>query len=182
MTDIPRRDFLKSVPAAALAIGATAGLTSLEAAPQSSGATIRLETFDYGSVTLLPSRWQQQVEEARAFYRGISNDDILHGFRKAAHLPAPGKPLGDIRSFVERFRACTGYGPLPPVILATLRKRMVALAGEIGDGLVFSSGCRSHMAESLACLPAAKRADPTFFIGNRIRTCIDDDIGRAKAT
>ena len=133
-------------------------------------------------------RTASDFAESSAFMHEISGGRFQFGIG-IAHVPTlvrmgvtPGKPLGDIRSFVERFRACTGYGPLPPVILATLRKRMVALAGEIGDGLVFSSGCRSHMAESLACLPAAKRADPTFFIGNRIRTCIDDDIGRAKAT
>jgi hypothetical protein len=30
----------------------------------------------------------------------------------------------------------TEYGSLPPVILATLRKRMIALSAEIADGLV----------------------------------------------
>ncbi len=81
----------------------------------------------------------------------------------------PGKPLGDIRAFVERYKSHTTSAPLPPIILATLRKRMIALAGEIAEGMVFSGGSRSHMAESLAALPAAKRADPDFFIGNRIR-------------
>ena len=37
------------------------------------------------------------------------------------------------------------------------------------------------MAASLAALPAAKRDDPNFFIGNRIRTCICDDEAEAKA-
>ena len=35
--------------------------------------------------------------------------------------------------------------------------------------------------KSLAALPAAKRSDPEFFIGNRIRTCISDDVDEAKA-
>jgi hypothetical protein len=47
--------------------------------------------------------------------------------------------------------------------------------------LVFSGGSRSHMPQSLSMLPADKRADPNFFIGNRIRTCISDDIPEAKA-
>lgn len=93
----------------------------------------------------------------------------------------PGKPLADTRNFVERYRSYETIGPLPPVILATLRKRMIALAAEIGDGMIFANGARSHMAESLAVLPAAKRADPEFFIGDRIRTCINDDIAEAKA-
>ncbi|MEI6245858.1 MAG: beta-L-arabinofuranosidase domain-containing protein, partial [Acidobacteriota bacterium] len=94
--DMPRRHFLKTVPAAAFAMGATAGMTELFAAPPPTpaGGAIALETFDYQHVTLLPSRWKRQADEARAFYLGISNDDILHGFRKAAKLAAPGKPLG----------------------------------------------------------------------------------------
>jgi hypothetical protein len=37
------------------------------------------------------------------------------------------------------------------------------------------------MRESLLAIPAAKRGDPNFFIGNRIRTCISDDESEAKA-
>lgn len=106
-----------------------------------------------------------------------------------AHAPShirlevkPGKPLGDTRIFIEKFKAHTGYGPLPPIIVATLRKRMIALAGEVGDGLVFANGSRAYMADSLSALPEAKRRDPNFFIGNRVRTCISDDVEEAKAT
>jgi hypothetical protein len=37
------------------------------------------------------------------------------------------------------------------------------------------------MAASLAALPAAKRDDPDFFIGNMIPTCISDDAEAARA-
>jgi len=97
MADIPRREFLKTVPAAAYAVSVAAKAAGMSAPPVQSSAgagAVRLEAFDYDGVTLLPSRWKRQVDEARAFYLGISNDDILHGFRKAAGLPAPGKPLG----------------------------------------------------------------------------------------
>src|SRR4029077_16557698 len=47
--------------------------------------------------------------------------------------------------------------------------------------LVFANASRAHMTESLGALPAAKRSDPDFFIGNRIRTCISDDADQAKA-
>ena len=67
------------------------------------------------------------------------------------------------------------------MILATLRKRMVALAGEIGDGVLFSSGCLSHMAKSLNVVPATKRDDPAFFVCNRVRVCLDPDPAVAKA-
>jgi hypothetical protein len=37
------------------------------------------------------------------------------------------------------------------------------------------------MAASLAALPAEKREDPAFFIGNMLPTCITEDIPAAKA-
>jgi alkanesulfonate monooxygenase SsuD/methylene tetrahydromethanopterin reductase-like flavin-dependent oxidoreductase (luciferase family) len=94
----------------------------------------------------------------------------------------PGKPLDDIRSFVADVR---GYAPqvgaIPPITLATLRRRMVALAGEIADGAVWANAARSHMAESLRALPAAAREKPSFFIGDMVPTCIDDDRAAAAA-
>lgn len=105
-----------------------------------------------------------------------------------AHAPShvrmgvtPGKPLGDVRAFIEKYRIQEGLGPLPPVIVAALRRKMVALAGELAEGVVFANACLSHMAASLAALPAARRTDPSFFIGNMIPTCISDDIEAAKA-
>jgi alkanesulfonate monooxygenase SsuD/methylene tetrahydromethanopterin reductase-like flavin-dependent oxidoreductase (luciferase family) len=106
---------------------------------------------------------------------------VAHGPSHVRMGVTPGKPLADIRAFVERFRAEPGLGALPPIIIAALRKRMVALAGEIAEGVVFANASLSHMATSLAALPAAKRADPDFFIGNMIPTCISDDIEAAKA-
>jgi alkanesulfonate monooxygenase SsuD/methylene tetrahydromethanopterin reductase-like flavin-dependent oxidoreductase (luciferase family) len=93
----------------------------------------------------------------------------------------PGKPLGDIRNFVTKFRAQEGLGDLPPIVIAALRKKMVALAGEIAEGVVFANASLSHMGTSLAALPEAKRNDPNFFIGNMIPTCISDDVEAAKA-
>ena len=106
---------------------------------------------------------------------------VAHGPSHVRMGVTPGKPLGDIRGFVEKFRAQEGLGTLPPIIIAALRKKMVALAGEIAQGVVFANACRSHMAVSLAALPAEKRDDPGFFIGNMIPTCISDDEDAAKA-
>ncbi|MGA3398059.1 MAG: LLM class flavin-dependent oxidoreductase [Acetobacteraceae bacterium] len=106
---------------------------------------------------------------------------VAHGPSHVRMGVTPGKPLGDTRSFVERFRAQEGLGPLPPIIIAALRKKMVALAGEISEGVVFANASLSHMAESLSALPAAKRDGAEFFIGNMLPTCISDDIEAAKA-
>jgi alkanesulfonate monooxygenase SsuD/methylene tetrahydromethanopterin reductase-like flavin-dependent oxidoreductase (luciferase family) len=52
---------------------------------------------------------------------------------------------------------------------------MVALAGEVGDGVVFANVSRSHVAETLSALPAEKRDDPAFQIADMIPVCISDD-------
>jgi alkanesulfonate monooxygenase SsuD/methylene tetrahydromethanopterin reductase-like flavin-dependent oxidoreductase (luciferase family) len=72
-------------------------------------------------------------------------------------------------------------GALPPVVLATLRRRMVELAGEIARGAVWANAARSHMKASLAHLPASARQDPGFFVGDMIPTCVDEDRGAAAA-
>lgn len=125
--------------------------------------------------------------QSAAFMHEISGGRFRMGIG-VAHGPShvrmgvtPGKPLGDTRGFVQRFRAQEGLGTLPPIIIAALRKKMVALAGEISQGVVFANASRSHMADSLAALPAGKRDDPSFFIGNMLPTCISEDVEAAKA-
>ena len=106
---------------------------------------------------------------------------IAHGPSYVRMGVTPGKPLADTRAFIEKFRAEESFGPLPPIIVAALRKRMVALSGELAQGVVFANASLSHMGQSLAALPAAKRNDADFFIGNMIPTCISDDVEAAKA-
>lgn len=92
-----------------------------------------------------------------------------------------GKPLSDARSFVEAMRETPRAGELPPIVLAGLRKKMVALAGEISEGVVFANVARSHLAESLTALPAEKAKDPSFFIGNMLPMCVSEDRAAAAA-
>ncbi len=96
---------------------------------------------------------------------------------------SPGRPLADIRQFVERVRTAAGQGAgeLPPIVLAAMRFKMIELAAEIAEGCVFANGARSHMSASLAHLPAAKRTDAGFFVGDMIPTCISDDREAAAA-
>lgn len=107
---------------------------------------------------------------------GVSHEPML----KARGFSA-GKPLADTRKFVEDLKAVPRAGELPPIVLATLRKKMIALAEEIGQGMVFANGARSHMAASLSVLSDATRKRDDFFIGDMIPTCISDDIEAAKA-
>src|SRR5499433_1511745 len=93
-----------------------------------------------------------------------------------------GKPLHDMRQFVHALYAGVGQaGALPPIVLAALRQRMVQLAGDLAQGVVWANAARSHMAQSLRHLPPEKRHDAAFFIGNMVPTCIDDDTAAAAA-
>ena len=93
-----------------------------------------------------------------------------------------GKPLSDIRQFVSDLQdGARRNGDLPPVVLATLRRKMVQLASEIAQGAVWANAARSHMASSLGHLSAAARQVPDFFLGNMIPICIDDDKKAAAA-
>lgn len=92
-----------------------------------------------------------------------------------------GSPLGDMRRFAERLRAAPGVAELPPLVLAAMRDGMVRLAGEVADGLVFANAALSYVSHSLGVLPPDKLADPAFFVGNMIPTCISDDVESAAA-
>ena len=107
---------------------------------------------------------------------------VSHGPTLARLKVTAGMPLDDMRRFVgELETAAKQAGPLPPLVLATLRQKMVALAGNIAQGAVWANAARSHMPTSLRHLPAAKRDNPGFFIGNMVPTCIDTDKSAAAA-
>jgi alkanesulfonate monooxygenase SsuD/methylene tetrahydromethanopterin reductase-like flavin-dependent oxidoreductase (luciferase family) len=133
------------------------------------------------------ARTVQDFAQSAAFMHEVSGGRFRFGIG-VAHAPSHlrmgvtvGKPLGDTRGFVERFRDQQALGKFPPIVIAALRRRMVALAGEIAQGVVFANVALSHMGKSLDALPAAKRDDPAFFIGNMLPTCISDDVEAAKA-
>ena len=84
-----------------------------------------------------------------------------------------GRPLADMREYVAAMRADAEGAPFPRLVLATLRRRMTALAGEIAEGALWANGIRSHMASSLAGIPPERREG--FFAGNLLTTAVDDD-------
>ncbi len=93
-----------------------------------------------------------------------------------------GKPLADIRKFVQDLQSSAPMaGSLPPLMLATLRKPMVKLAGEIAQGAVWANAARSHMHESLKVLPPEKQQGKDFIIANMVPTVVDDDKAAAAA-
>jgi alkanesulfonate monooxygenase SsuD/methylene tetrahydromethanopterin reductase-like flavin-dependent oxidoreductase (luciferase family) len=139
------------------------------------------------AITPIYGRMPEDFAQAIVYIHEVSGGRFAFGIG-VAHGPShvrmgvtPGKPMGDIRAFVEKMHSYDGIGALPPIILAALRKRMVALAGEIAEGLIFANASRSHMRESLSVLPDEKRRNPEFLVANMIPTCISDDVEAAKA-
>lgn len=139
------------------------------------------------SIQPIYTRHVQDFAQAVCFIHEVSGGRFDFGIG-VSHAPAmdrlgvaTGKPLADIRRFVVDLQAVPRVGELPRLVLATLRQKMIALAGEIGGGMVFANGARSHMAASLTVLGAETRGDEAFFIGNMIPTVVDADVAAAKA-
>ena len=133
------------------------------------------------SITPIYTRNVMDFAQTAGFLHEISEGRFKFGVG-VSHAPAmnrmgitQGKPLADMRQFVEELKAVPRVGDMPPIILATLRKKMIQLAEEVGDGMVFANGARSHMGESLSVLTDESRDSEGFFIGNMIPTCISDD-------
>ncbi len=139
------------------------------------------------SITPIYTRNVMDFAQTAGFLHEISNGRFRFGVG-VSHAPAmnrmgitQGKPLADMRTFVEELKAVPRVGDMPPIILATLRKKMIQLAEEVGDGMVFANGARSHMDDSLSVLTDESRQNGGFFIGNMIPTCISDDKEAAAA-
>jgi len=140
-------------------------------------------------ITVAPiySRVAEDFSETAACIHEISGGrfrlgvGVSHGPTQKRFRTPVGKPLADMRSFVERYKAWTGAGEPAPITLAGMRPRMISLAGEVADGLVFANAALSYAATSIAGLPASALARDDFFIGCMTPTCISDDIEAAKA-
>ena len=139
--------------------------------------------------SIMPIYFRQVPDYAStaSFIHEVSNGRFRFGIG-VSHAPAlkvrglnAGKPLTDTRNFVKELRNVPRTGELPPIVLATLRKKMIGLSEEIAEGMVFANGVRSHMQESLKVVSDEAKTSDEFFVGDMIPTCISDDIEVAKA-
>ena len=133
---------------------------------------IALETSEITigtSITPIYTRNPSDFAQTAAFIHEISDGRFKFGVG-VSHEPAlkrmgisAGKPLQDMRQFVADLHAVPRVGDLPPIVLATLRDKMIRLAEEIGNGMVFANGARSYMEHSLGQLEAKTKSDEGFF-------------------
>lgn len=105
---------------------------------------------------------------------GVANPSVY-----TEHGLITGKPLGDMRRYVEAIHEYAGERPLPRIILAALRRRMTGLAAEIGDGVVWANAPLSRMPYSIAQLGSSIPDD--FWIANSLPACITDDRAQGDA-
>ena len=155
---------------------------------QCTALALATEHIRFGTaVAPIYSRTVEDFAQSAAYIHEVSGGRFRFGIG-VAHAPtharlgvAAGKPLADTRAFVEKLNSYRDFGPLPPLVLAALRRRMVALSAEIADGVVFANASLSHMPRSVSAIPPQRRDDPEFFIGNMLPVCIADDVAAAKA-
>jgi len=143
---------------------------------------IRFGTAIANIYTRHPADYAQTVTFIHELSRGrfAFGIGVSHAAVNARLGVKTSKPTDDIRSFVEQLRVgAQRWGELPPILLATLRKKMVQLASEIGQGAVWANAARSHMQISRSFL--GNGVADSFFIGNMIPTCIADDRDAAAA-
>lgn len=135
------------------------------------GTSIQPIYLQHPSALATSAAYLHEIAEGR-FHLGIG---VTHGPVHSRLGIDVGKPLADTRSYVATMRkVAKSMGGLPPLTLATLRDKMVALSVEIADGAVWANASRSRMAHSLSAIPQ-DRIDNGFYVGNMIPTVIDDD-------
>jgi alkanesulfonate monooxygenase SsuD/methylene tetrahydromethanopterin reductase-like flavin-dependent oxidoreductase (luciferase family) len=88
-------------------------------------------------------------------------------------------PLVDIREYVEALRANERFGGrLPPIYLAAMRDKMLDLALDIADGVLWANASLRHARTQVA---RVRPAHPDAYLGVMIPTVIDDDVSAAAA-
>jgi probable F420-dependent oxidoreductase len=130
------------------------------------------------------SRRASDIAATASYIAEVSGDRFWLGLG-VSHAPAlqrmgvsAGKPLSDMRAYVGDLRAAveaTKGAPMPKLVLAAMRPKMVALAVEIADGLTLANASLSHTPTALAAVPKG------FFVSNMIPTVIDADKTAAEA-
>ena len=146
------------------------------------GLATETENIPFGtSIVNIYTRHVEDFAASAAFISELSGNRFRFGIG-VSHAPmntrlglSTGKPLSDMRIFVEEYKAVSRIGDLPPVVLAAMRDRMMALGAEIADGVVLANGARSALPAAIDRMRSAHTIPEDFFIGGMIPTCISND-------
>ena len=89
-------------------------------------------------------------------------------------------PLSDIKNYLDAMRAHARFsGDLPPIYLAALRNKMLEVATEISDGVIWANASRQSIPSQHSLIPVEKRE--SMFLANMIPTVINSDVEAARA-
>ena len=146
------------------------------------GLATETENIPFGtSIVNIYTRHVEDFAASAAFISELSGKRFRLGIG-VSHAPmnarlglSTGKPLSDMRAFVEEYKAVSRIGDLPPVVLAAMRDRMMALGAEIADGVVLANGARSALPAAIDRMRSAHTIPEDFYIGGMIPTCISND-------
>ena len=146
------------------------------------GLATETENIPFGtSIVNIYTRHVEDFAASAAFISELSGKRFRFGIG-VSHAPmntrlglSTGKPLSDMRAFVEGYKAVSRIGDLPPVVLAAMRDRMMALGAEVADGVVLANGARSALPAAIDRMRSAQTIPEDFFIGGMIPTCISND-------
>lgn len=177
--DLARRAEELGFPAIACpSLGSAVGLCASLAHETS---TIRFYTAIqgiYGSTAAEMSSLASHVHETSggrfALGLGVSHEPMVKRLGVVA-----GRPLSDIRQYVDTLRANEKYaGEQPPIYLAALRDKMLDLAQEIASGALWANASHSH---TVSQVRRVTRDRDSFHLANMIPTVVSDDAAAAKA-
>lgn len=106
---------------------------------------------------------------------GVSHDPVTKRLGVTT-----GKPLADIERYVAAMRTNERFsGQLPPILLATLRDKMLGLATRIADGAIWANASLRDISRQVST--ARSESTPSFRLANMIPTVISDDRSAARA-
>src|SRR5260221_10228852 len=112
---------------------------------QSTALALATERVVFGTaIAPIYARTVEDFAHSAAYIHEMSGGRFRFGIG-VAHAPShirmgvtPGKPLGDIRNFVSRFKSYDAVGGVPPIIPAALRKRTGSPAPPTPGGQIFA--------------------------------------------
>ncbi len=107
---------------------------------------------------------------------GVSHESMLRRFGVA---PGP-SALTDVADYLDALRGSVAYsGELPPIYLAALRDKMLALALDRAEGVLWANASRRDLPRQLARVPAERLAGK--LLATMVPTVITGDLAAARA-
>src|SRR4051812_43376971 len=92
MSNVSRREVLRTAAAAMVAVGLDVSTSA--APPATAPSRTKLRAFDYGDVKLTGGPLKEQYDHALDLFLNLDDDRILKVYRAKAGLPAPGPDMG----------------------------------------------------------------------------------------